>query len=109
MVGFDGDEITIDREHATQLDAIYARGGTRHMHVGEWQYEVDLRDHKKMTQTSAGTGTTRVLVRTENASIACARRSLGAYARLVDGLEAAARALLNPTNPKPASGGCVIM
>ena len=37
------------------------------------------------------------------------KKTRATHARLVDGLEAAARALLNPTNPKPASGGCVVM
>ena len=67
MVGFDADEISIAREHAEQLDAIYARGGAGLMRVGEWEYEVDLRDPKKMTQTNARTGTTRALVRTKAA------------------------------------------
>lgn len=95
MVGFDGDAITIAREHAEQLDAIYARGGAGLMRVGEWQYEVDLRDQKKMTQTNARTGTTRVLMRTEAASIACARRTLGALSRRVFGTSGAA-SLIDP-------------
>ena len=95
MVGFDGDEITIASEHAEQLDAIYARGGAGHMHVGEWQYEVDLRDPQKMTQTNARTGTTRVLVRTEAVSVACARRTLGALSRRVFGTTGAA-SLIDP-------------
>ena len=95
MVGFDGDAITIARENSEQLDAIYARGGAGLMSVGEWQYEVDLRDPKRMTQTNARTGTTRVLVRTEAVSVACARRALGALARRVFGTTGAA-SLLDP-------------
>ena len=95
MVGFDADEITIAREHADQLDAIRARGGAGVMRVGEWEYEVDLRDPQKMTQTNARTGTTRALVRTEAASIPCARRALGALSRRVFGTTGAA-GLIDP-------------
>ena len=94
MVGFDGDEISIAREHAAELEAMYARGGTGRMRVGEWEYEVDLRG-AEMKQTNARTGTTRALVRTEAASVACARRALGALARRVFGTTGAA-SLLDP-------------
>ena len=94
MVGFDGDEITIAREHAAQLDSICARGGEGLMSVGEWQYEVDLRG-AQMKQTNSRTGTTRVLVRTGLASIPCARRSLGTLSRRVFGTTGAA-SLIDP-------------
>jgi hypothetical protein len=67
MVGFDGDEISIAREHAAELEAMYARGGTGFLSA-RWEYEVDLRRRGKSRRPRAR-GTTRALVCTEAASV----------------------------------------